>query len=127
MLSQGRTPWAVLTSTDSVVDRITAYLFMPAATTTQLGSKANAGKSFQGGTTSMVMGFTFDDTGQGRRCLTRSAMMHELIAKDRATPSGSSRTSAARKSTIARRMRHHRYVINFGQMTEVECRRSGPT
>ena len=75
----------------------------------------NADKSFIGQHRAR-MGFTFDDTDK-KGIASPIALMHDLIGRIHETPSGSSRTSAAKRSTTARRMQHHRYVINFEQMS----------
>ena len=90
---------------------------MMVGTTTRMRLHANAGKSFQGSIV-LGMGFTFDDTDKKgiaspitraraeelAKSGERPISMEELIDKDPATRSGSFRTSAARRSTIARRM-----------------------
>ena len=70
----------------------------------------------------MGMGFTFDDTDNGTH---RRSADARSIRKNQRTPSEYSRTSGERKLTTARRMPHHRYVINFGEMTEEEAQ-DGP-
>ena len=97
---------------------ITAYLFHAGGHDDPAPLQANAGKSFRAATSSAwASPSTTPTTRRGHSV----AEMHELIAKDPATPSGSSPTSAARRSTISPTHAHHRYVINFGEMTEEEA------
>ena len=84
------------------VDRITAFLFHTGATTSRRRLPENEGKSFIGSYV-LGMGFTFDDTDQNG-VANPIALMHELIRKIRGTATAFSRTSAAKRSTTARRM-----------------------
>ena len=85
---------------------------------------ANAGKSFIGSYV-LGMGFTFDDTDT-KGVATSLAEMSRLIA---AHPDNRGvifpyigGSEVASSPTLA----HHRYVINFGDMSETECRRRWP-
>ena len=100
------------------VEKITAFLFPKGGNENPKTLLANAGKSFVG---SYVLGmdFTFDDTNVNA---TPIATMHELITEnpknqDRIFPyiGGEEVNSSPTHS-------HHRYVINFGEMSEYEAR-----
>jgi len=101
------------------VEKITAFLFPKGGNENPKTLLANAGKSFQGSIV-LGMGFTFDDTNENA---TSIATMHELIAKD---PRNADRIfpfigyqEVANSPTHS----HHRYVINFGEMSEDEARK----
>ena len=100
------------------VEKITAFLFPKGGNENPKTLLANAGKSFQGSIV-LGMGFTFDDTNDNA---TPIATMHQLIAEnpknqDRIFPyiGGEEVNSSPTHS-------HHRYVINFGEMSEDEAR-----
>jgi hypothetical protein len=100
------------------VEKITAFLFPKGGNDDPHVLIANADKSFIGSIV-LGMGFTFDDTNPDA---TPIAQMHELIAKDarnaeRIFPyiGGSEVNSSPNHS-------HHRYVINFGDMSEDKAR-----
>ena len=101
---------------------ITAYLFHAGGHDDPAELKANEGKSFLGSYV-LGMGFTFDDTDTKGVANPDRADARADRRKTHATPNASSRTSAARRSTIRPTHAHHRYVINFGEMTEEEARR----
>ena len=68
------------------------------------------------------MGFTFDDTDT-KGVASPIAEMHRLIAKD---PSNAERIFpyiGGEEVNDSPTHAHHRYVINFGEMTEEEARR----
>ena len=100
------------------VPKITAFLFPKGGNENPKTLRANADKSFKG---SMVygMGFTFDDSSTEA---TPIAEMERLIAQnpqnqERIFPyiGGSEVNSSPTHA-------HHRYVINFGEMSEAEAR-----
>ena len=100
------------------VEKITAFLFPKGGNENPKTLLANAGKSFVGSYV-LGMGFTFDDTNVNA---TPIATMHQLIAEnpknqDRIFPyiGGEEVNSSPTHS-------HHRYVINFGEMSEDEAR-----
>ena len=100
------------------VEKITAFLFPKGGNENPKTLLANAGKSFVGSYV-LGMGFTFDDTNENA---TPIATMHQLIAEnpknqDRIFPyiGGEEVNSSSTHS-------HHRYVINFGEMSEDEAR-----
>ena len=100
------------------VEKITAFLFPKGGNENPKTLLANAGKSFQGSIV-LGMGFTFDDTNENAIPI---ATMYQLIAEnpknqDRIFPyiGGEEVNSSPTHS-------HHRYVINFGEMSEYEAR-----
>jgi hypothetical protein len=79
---------------------------------------ANAGKSFQGSTV-LGMGFTFDDSNPDATSIEE---MHRLIEKD---PKNAERIFpyiGGEEVNTSPTHSYHRYVINFGEMTEEEAR-----
>ena len=103
---------------------ITAYLFHSGGHDDPARLLSNKGKSFQGCVV-VGLGFTFDDT-DSTGAANQIAVMHELIATnprnaDRIFPylGGEEVNDSATHA-------HHRYVINFGDMPEEECRRRWP-
>jgi hypothetical protein len=101
------------------VDRITAFLFHDGGHDDPIRLKANEGKSFQGSIV-LGMGFTFDDNNPGATPL---AEMHRLVAKD---PRNAERIFAyigGEEVNDTPTHVYHRFVIDFGAMTEEEARR----
>jgi len=99
---------------------ITAYLFHAGGHGDPIMLRANAGKSFIG-TYVLGMGFTFDDTGS-TEVTTPIAEMHRLIAKDPRNAKRISPYIGGEEINSSPTQDHHRYVINFGDMTEQEAR-----
>ena len=100
---------------------ITAYLFHAGGHDEPAKLKANARKSFVGSYV-LGMGFTFDDTDT-KGIANPIALMHELIQKD---PRNAGRTFpyiGGEEVNDSPTHAHHRYVINFGEMSEEEARR----
>ena len=109
---------------DRKVDRITAYLFHRGDHADPVCLNANSGKSFQGSII-LGMGFTFDDTDT-KGVASPFAEMQRLIKKN---PHNQEvifpfigYSEVANSPTQA----HDRYVINFGELSEEECRRRWP-
>jgi hypothetical protein len=103
------------------VERITAFLFHAGGDDDPARLEENANKSFQGSIV-LGMGFTFDDTDK-KGVANPIALMHELIRKD---PRNSERIFpyiGGEEVNDSPTHMHHRYVINFGQMSETEARR----
>ena len=102
------------------VPQITAYLFHAGGHDDPARLKANEDKSFQGSIV-LGMGFTFDDTDISGVASPLS-LMHELVAKD---PRNAERIfpyiggEEVNNSPIHA---NHRYVINFGEITEEQAR-----
>ncbi|MGC1307758.1 MAG: type IIL restriction-modification enzyme MmeI, partial [Phormidesmis sp.] len=100
------------------VEKITAFLFPKGGNENPKTLLANAEKSFQGSIV-LGMGFTFDDSSAEA---TPIAEMERLIVEnpqnqERIFPyiGGSEVNSSPTHA-------HHRYVINFGEMSEAEAR-----
>ena len=68
------------------------------------------------------MGFTFDDTDT-KGVANPIAVMHELIAKDPRNAERIFPYIGGEEVNDSPTHAHHRYVINFGEMTEEEARR----
>ena len=106
------------------VEKITAFLFHAGGHDDPASLTANAGKSFQGSIV-LGMGFTFDDTDK-KGVANPIAEMHRLIAE---RPENAEvvfpftgYSEVANDPTQA----HHRYIINFFDRTEEECRERWP-
>ena len=100
------------------VEKITAFLFPKGGNDDPHILLANQGKSFQGSIV-LGMGFTFDDSNADA---TPIAEMHRLIETD---PRNSERIFpyiGGDEVNNSPTHSHHRYVINFGEMSEVEAR-----
>jgi hypothetical protein len=82
--------------------------------------RANASKSFQGSIV-LGMGFTFDDTDT-KGAANPLALMRELIAKDPRNAERIFPYIGGEEVNDSPTHAHHRYVINFGDMTEAEAR-----
>lgn len=106
------------------VETITAFLFQRGSNDDPVRLAANSGRSFQGSIV-LGMGFTFDDTDK-QGLATSLAEMRRLCER---TPDISQvvfpyigYAEVANSPTHA----HHRYVINFGERSEEECRTRWP-
>lgn len=78
---------------------------------------ANAGLAFQGSIV-LGMGFTFDDSNADATSLTE---MEQLIAKDRKNQQRIFPYLGGKEVNDSPTQSHHRYVINFGEMTLEEA------
>jgi hypothetical protein len=106
------------------VDAITAFLFDQGGHDDPAHLAANSGKSFQGSIV-LGMGFTFDDTDT-KGVASSLADMHRLIEKDPANAEVIFPYIGGEEVNTSPTHAHHRYVINFGERTEAECRRCWP-
>ncbi len=105
---------------DREVDRVTAFLFHRGGHEDPAPLAANAGKSFQGSIV-LGMGFTFDDTDK-KGAASSLAEMHRLIDKDPRNADRIFPYIGGKEVNTSPTHAHHRYVINFGDMTEEEAR-----
>ncbi len=102
------------------VERITAFLFHTGPDEDPVQLAANAGMSFVGSYV-LGMGFTFDDSKPEEA--TSIVEMKRLIAKDPRNAERIFPYLGGEELNTSPTHAHHRYVINFGQMTEEEARR----
>lgn len=86
--------------------------------------KENEGLCFVGSFV-LGMGFTFDDTDK-RGVANSLAEMHRLIARDPRNAERIFPYIGGREVNMSPTQAHHRYVINFGNMTEKEAREGWP-
>ena len=103
------------------VGSISAYLFQQGGHDDPKRLIANLDQSFQGSIV-LGMGFTFDDMDK-KAVATSLAEMERLITKD---PKNSSRIQpyiGGEEINDSPTHAHHRYIINFGEMTEEEARK----
>lgn len=100
------------------VEKITAFLFPKGGNENPKTLLANADKSFVGSYV-LGMGFTFDDTNENA---TSIAQMQELIAKDPRNADRIFPYIGGDEVNSSPTHSHHRYVINFGEMSEDEAR-----
>ena len=101
------------------VEKITAFLFPNGGNNDPQTLIANAGKSFVGSYV-LGMGFTFDDTNENATSLAR---MNELIEKDSRNADHIFPYIGGEEVNSTPTHTHHRYVINFGEMSEDEARK----
>ncbi len=106
------------------VDTITAYLFHAGSNEDPAQLGANADKSFQG-VTVLGMGFTFDDTDT-KGVATPLAEMRHLIAKGPQNEDVIFPYIGGDEVLNSPTQTHHRYVINFGERSEEDCRARWP-
>ena len=106
------------------VEKITAFLFPQGGNEDPKRLQANAGKSFIGSYV-LGMGFTFDDTDQKGEA-SPLAEMERLIAQDPRNAERIFPYIGGEEVNTSPTHAHHRYVINFGEMSEQECRESYP-
>ncbi len=100
------------------VEKITAFLFHAGGHEDPKPLAGNAGKSFIGSYV-LGMGFTFDDSNPDATSIEE---MHRLIEKD---PKNAERIFpyiGGEEVNSSPTHSHHRYVINFGDMTQDESR-----
>lgn len=102
---------------DREVDTITAFLFHAGGHEDPKPLKENEGRSFQGSIV-LGVGFTFDDT---KREANPIADMHTLIEKHQRNAERIFPYLGGEELNTSPTHAHHRYVINFGQMTEEEA------
>ena len=106
------------------VDRITAFLFHAGTDADPEKLAANANKSFVGSYV-LGMGFTFDDKNIAKGS-TPLAEMHRLIEKDPRNAERIFPYIGGEEVNDSPTHAHHRYVINFEDMTEEEARQGWP-
>ncbi len=104
------------------VPQITAFLFHDGGHDTPVQLRANANKAFIGSYI-LGMGFTFDDTNEEA---TPIAEMHRLIAKNPRNGGRIFPYIGGEEVNTSPTHSHHRYVINFGEMSEEEARAGWP-
>ena len=107
-----------------VVHRITAFLFHRGGHADPVRLAANAGKSFQGSIV-LGMGFTFDDTDR-KGVASALAEMEQLIDSDPRNREVIFPYIGGEEVNTSPTHAHHRYVINFADRSEAECRRHWP-
>jgi hypothetical protein len=112
-----------------LVEQITAFLFDKGGHEDPKPLKANAGKSFQGSIV-LGMGFTFDDSGEADDDTpgipSPIATMERLIAANPKSAEVIFPYIGGKEVNDSPTHAHHRYVINFGDRSEEECRREWP-
>jgi hypothetical protein len=102
------------------VPLITAYLFHAGGHGDPASLQANEGKSFVGSYV-LGMGFTFDDTDK-TGVANPVSLMHELIAKDGRNAKCIFPYIGGEEVNDDPTHSHHRYVINFSDLSEDEAR-----
>jgi len=111
------------------VDQITAFLFANGGHEDPKPLAANAGKSFQGSIV-LGMGFTFDDSGPADDDTpgipSPIATMERLIGENPKNSEVIFPYIGGEEVNSSPIHAHHRYVINFGERSEEECRREWP-
>ena len=111
------------------VEQITAFLFDKGGHEDPKPLKANAGKSFVGSYV-LGMGFTFDDSGEADDDTpgipSPIATMERLIAENPKNAEVIFPYIGGKEVNDSPTHAHHRYVINFGERNEEECRREWP-
>lgn len=103
---------------DRPVPRISAFLFHTGPDEDPSMLRANQGKSFVGSYV-LGMGFTFDDTNEEASPISE---MERLIAKNPKNRERIFPYLGGEELNTSPTHAHHRYVINFGQMSEEEAR-----
>jgi hypothetical protein len=111
------------------VERITAFLFDKGGHEDPKPLKVNAGKSFVGSYV-LGMGFTFDDCPEADDDTpgvpSPIATMGRLIAENPKNKEVIFPYIGGKEVNESPTHAHHRYVINFGDRSEEECRREWP-
>ncbi|MFN6344080.1 MAG: Eco57I restriction-modification methylase domain-containing protein, partial [Cyanobium sp.] len=111
------------------VEKITAFLFANGGSEDPKQLAANAGKSFVGSYV-LGMGFTFDDSGPADDDTpgipSPIATMQRLIAENAKNAEVIFPYIGGEEVNSSPTHDHKRYVINFGERSEEECRRAWP-
>jgi hypothetical protein len=111
------------------VEQITAFLFANGGYDDPKQLVANAGKSFLGSKI-YGQGFTFDDAGPADEVTpgfpSPIATMERLIAENLKNAEAIFPYIGGEEVNSSPTHAHHRYVINFGERSEEECRREWP-
>jgi hypothetical protein len=111
------------------VAQITAFLFANGGHDNPEQLEANAGKSFVGSIV-LGMGFTFDDSGPADDDTpgipSPIATMERLISENPKNAEVIFPYIGGEEVNSSPTHSHHRYVINFGERGEEECRREWP-
>jgi hypothetical protein len=111
------------------VEQVTAFLFANGGHEDPKQLAANAGKSFVGSYV-LGMGFTFDDSGPADDDTpgipSPIATMELLIAENPKNADVIFPYIGGEEVNSSPTRAHHRYVINFGERNEEECRREWP-
>ena len=108
----------------ATVDNITAFLFHRGGHADPVRLAANAGKSFVGSYV-LGMGFTFDDT-EKKGVASSLAEMQRLIDSDPRNCEVIFPYIGGEEINTSPTHAHRRYVINFGDRIELECRQGWP-
>ncbi|GAB1488614.1 N-6 DNA methylase [Opitutaceae bacterium] len=103
---------------------ITAYLLPTGGHDNPTVLAENAGKSFQGAVV-VGMGFTFDDS-DSKGVASPLALMKDLIAKNERNQECIFPYIGGEEVYANPEHHHHRYVINFGELSEAEARARYP-
>ena len=106
------------------VPMITAYLFHSGGNDDPMTLTANARKSFQGCVV-VGMGFTFDDSDTNG-VASPISLMHELIRKEPRNGERIFPYIGGEEVNESPTHSHQRYVINFGELDEEDCRQRWP-
>jgi hypothetical protein len=109
---------------DREVETITAFLFHRGGHDDPARLVANVGKSFIGSYI-LGMGFTFDDTDT-KGIATTNAEMQRLIEENSRNAEIIFPYIGGEEINTSPTHAHHRYVINFGERSEEECRQRWP-
>jgi len=109
---------------DHSVETITAFLFHRGGHDDPARSSLNAGKSFQGSIV-LGMGFTFDDTDM-KGVATPLVEMRRLIEQEPRNRDVIFPYIGGEEVNTSPAHAHHRYVINFDERSEEECRGQWP-
>jgi len=109
---------------DREVDSITAFLFHRGGHDDPVRLSANDGQSFQGSIV-LGMGFTFDDTDK-KGVASPIAEMHRLIEENPNNEDVIFPYIGGQEVNSSPTHAHHRYVINFGERAEEDCRLQWP-
>jgi hypothetical protein len=103
------------------VPLITAFLFHDGGDDDPLPLRANADKSFQGSIV-LGMGFTFDDNDK-KGVASPTSVMRDLISKDVRNSQLIFPYIGGEEVNESPTHSHHRYVIQFDEMSETEAKR----
>ena len=106
------------------VETITAFLFHRGGHEDPARLAANTGKSFQGSIV-LGMGFTFDDTDK-KGVASPIAEMRRLIEQDPCNQKVIFPYIGGQEVNDSPTHTHHRYIINFGERDEDDCRECWP-
>jgi len=107
------------------VRRISAYLVEGDLDNSPISLATNSGKAFQGSVV-LGMGFTFDDEASKKGTGSSLELMKQIVERQQSNEEVIFPYIGGEEVNNSPSQNHHRWVINFGQRSELEVRQRWP-